>query len=363
MKKGGSIRVVDGWSEIDALQEVWNSFVARYGGTIEEPDVTATHEWTKILSEVFNEPGKFVLMEEGGEVTGILPLYRSAFRMHRVPCRRISPLTELYAGRCAFLLKEVTAESIETLFNAVTQAAPPWDIFMFTLVEGSGTESLFLETARRHSFAFRKLSTQASPYIVLDRPWLEYLATLSKKFQSNLRYYRKKLEKAGNLVYKEYCQGSNGQEFLDAVLQIERASWKESAGTSIAVHVYQQKFYERLTSAALAKGWLSGHLLELDGDPIAYVYGLIYNENFCDLKESYKLAFKDDSPGQVLKAFVMERLIEHQVRIYDYMGLCEPYKLRWTDRSYRRNQYVLYNKTIRGRAAQLLGRVLNGAGE
>ena len=108
----------------------------------------------------------------------------------------------------------------------------------------------------------------------------------------------------------------------------------------------------------MANGWLSGHLLELDGDPIAYVYGLIHNGNFCDLKESYKLAYKDDSPGQVLKAFVMERLIERQVKIYDYMGLCEPYKLRWTDRIYRRNQYVLYNKTIRGRAAQLIGSVL-----
>ena len=182
MRKRWSIRVVDGWSEIDALQEVWNSFVSRHGGKIEEPDVTATHEWTKILSAVFNQAGQFVLVEEGGEVTGILPLYRTAFRMHQVSCRRISPLTELYAGRCAFLLKEETAESVETLFNAVTHDAPAWDVFILTLVEGSGTESLFLETTRRHGFAFRKLSTQASPYIVLDKPWPDYLATLSKKF-------------------------------------------------------------------------------------------------------------------------------------------------------------------------------------
>lgn len=36
------------------------------------------------------------------------------------------------------------------------------------------------------------------------------------------------------------------------------------------------------------------------------------------------------SSGQVLKAFVMERLIERQVKIYDCMGLCESYKMRWT---------------------------------
>jgi hypothetical protein len=35
------------------------------------------------------------------------------------------------------------------------------------------------------------------------------------------------------------------------------------------------------------------------------------------------------------------------------MGACEDYKLRWTDKTYRRSTYAIYNNNARGRALRI----------
>jgi hypothetical protein len=39
------------------------------------------------------------------------------------------------------------------------------------------------------------------------------------------------------------------------------------------------------------------------------------------------------------------------------MGLCEEYKLRWTDKTYQRSTFILYNKTLTARAARWGGQI------
>jgi len=354
-----SARVSDHWDRIDPIRELWNDLVIRHSERIEEFDVTATYEWTRTVWNVLatGKQEQFVTLADGGEVVALLPLYRASHRIHKIPCRRISPITELYSGRCGFLLREQKVAYIEGLLDTLWRQLPTWDVFIFTLVVGSQSDTLWLETARRSGYRFETLSTQASPYIVLDKSWPEYFSTLPTKFRSNLRRRQRKLTAVGHLTYREYGKDSDLKRFLQAVVEIERASWKESAGTSITTNDLQQRLYEDLIHVAAEKGWFDGHLLELNGEPIAYVYGLAFNGSFCDLKESYKESYREFSPGEVLKMFLLERLIARQVRLYDYMGLCEPYKMRWTDRTYRRATYLLYNQTSRALGARLCGHV------
>lgn len=355
-----STRVIDGWDHIDPIRDVWNSLVLRHSERIDEFDVTATYEWARTLWAVFGtgKRAQFITLTAGGEVAALLPLYRGAQRIHKVPCRRISPITELYSGRCGFLLREHNAAYVEGLLDALWRRSRKWDVFIFTVVAGSASETLWLETARRRGYRFETLSTQASPYIMLDKSWPDYVSSLPKQFRTNLRQGQRKLSAAGHLTYRQYEKDSDLGTFLQAVVEIERASWKEAAGTSITTNDVQQRLYEDLIHVAARRGWFSGHVLELNGEPIAYVYGLAFNGTFCDLKESYKQSYKAFSPGQVLKTFVLEQLIARNVRLYDYMGLCEPYKMRWTDRTYRRTTYMLYNRTSRALAARLCGHLI-----
>jgi CelD/BcsL family acetyltransferase involved in cellulose biosynthesis len=154
------------------------------------------------------------------------------------------------------------------------------------------------------------------------------------------------------VTYREFNKQTDVASFLKAMLQIERNSWKETVGTSVTKNDYQKKLYEELTDIMVEKHCFTGHTLELNGKPIAYVYGLLFNGTFSDLKESFDSSYHAYSPGQVLKTFILQRLIEDNVRYYDYMGVCEPYKMRWTKDTYARSNYVIYNGNLGGLAAR-----------
>ena len=180
---------------------------------------------------------------------------------------------------------------------------------------------------------------------------------MPKKFRWNLRNFQKKMETAGDVVHRVFESGSDIERFHAAVQEIEKASWKEEARSSLTSNALQERFHQRLMRAAADRGWLSGHVLEFRGEPVSYVWGLTYGNIFYDLKESYKSVYRDFGPGHVLKLSLMERLFASRLAFYDYMGLCEEYKMRWTDKTYSRTTFLLYNQTFPARVARLGGQI------
>lgn len=358
-------------SQVGALTDVrgvWTSIVEEQNTDILHLDVTATFEWTELVWRLQGNsaPPIVLLHEKQRQPTGVLPLYIAPQSIHHVPCRRISPIAELYCGRTGFLFRHPLAEDLEAVLTYLHEELSCWDALTFTVVEGSRSSDVLTELQNQRRWPLEKIDTRVSPYMQLHDTWDDYFAALPKKFRWNLRTAEKNLKAAGCVRHREYGAGSDLARFLESMWQIERASWKEQAGSSVTARDYEERLYRQLVDVAARQGWLSGHVLELNGEPIAYVYGLLFRGVFYDLKESYNLKHKSLSPGQALKLFVLPRLYEQRVALYDYMGACEPYKMRWTDKTYTRSTYILYNRTLRGTAARVSGmlksRLRRGAG-
>ena len=359
-----AVRVVTSYEECDSLRSAWNEILAAQSSDISQLDVTCSFEWAMTLwrNHLDKKPQKLLVLESDGEIHAILPLHQFRKQIHGFPCRVLAPFTELYSGRSGFLLREPHHSQFAALFNSLSDAAKDWDAFQFTLVENSLQHQEFLTWQRDTGAACEEISKQTSPYIVLQENWEQHFASLPKKFRSTIRNGEKRMRESGQLEYREFHDASDLDSFAAAALEIERDSWKEAAGTSLTANRVQEDFHTDLLQGAAQSGWLSGHLLLLDGEPVAYVHGLLYNGIFSDLKESYKSRYREMSPGHVLKAFAFESLYARRARIYDFMGACEDYKMKWTDKTYSRITYLLYNKTARAWAARRVGR-LKGSSE
>jgi CelD/BcsL family acetyltransferase involved in cellulose biosynthesis len=350
-----SLKVREHDGDLRLLRPIWNDIVARQSAGILRLDITSTLEWAETLGKalLIGKSQKILLLEHGGEIVGLLPLYESSETRYRLRFKKVAPTTELYSGRSGFILKDYRIDYLEAFIDYLYNQLENWSVFQLTLVDDSESDSLLREVCKLRGLHCGKMSIQASPYIVLENSWQVYLNSLPKKFRWNLRNGKKKLEACGPLRYSVCEKASQMEAFLSAVFEIERASWKETARTSITANDYQEVFYKEFCALALDRGWFYGHLLELDGEPIAYIYGATYQGAFYDFKESYKAKYKELSPGHVLKTFVFEELYRRNVRLYDFMGACDDYKLRWTAKTYSRSTYVMYNNNPRGLALRV----------
>jgi CelD/BcsL family acetyltransferase involved in cellulose biosynthesis len=345
--------------EWDLLKLVWNQIVASKSEDIHGLDVTATFEWAAILRSTRLEAARARLLyaEESDRIVGLLPLYESGDSRHRLKFKKLSPITELYSGRCGLILNDYRPEYLTAFIDYIYSEVRGWNAFEVTVVDDSCSAALLEEICETTGLRYSRERGEVSPYIELERSWEDYFNSLAKKFRWNLRNGRKKLEGLGPLQYIVYEKADEVEAFLASVMEIERASWKETAGTSITSKDYQEAFYKGFCAAALDRGWFCGHVLEVSGKPVAYIYGVVYGGVFYDFKESYKGKYREFSPGHVLKTYVFEELFRRGIKTYDFMGSCEDYKLRWTDRTYSRSKYILYNKNVIGTTLWGAGRV------
>jgi CelD/BcsL family acetyltransferase involved in cellulose biosynthesis len=143
----------------------------------------------------------------------------------------------------------------------------------------------------------------------------------------------------------------------NAVLEIERSSWKHEHGTAITAVSHQSGFYRDLCRGALSSGRLHLQWLTLDGKPVAYNLGYVRNASYHYLKTSYDAKFRQLSPATYLRARLIASLIERGVRHFDFPG--EPYEweAQWTDSIRWRKVITVYRRTLRGRMLALLDRL------
>lgn len=356
MTAGSSrVEVLSSPQEWQTLRPAWNEILALHSSGIEDMDVTASFDWTMALWEThWNSAEMEVLvLREGTEIAGLLPLHRFRKTIRRIPCRTIAPLTEIYSGRTGFLLRSLNLADVKALFAHLREGRS-WDVLSVTLVQGSLHEKIFQELAAEAGLRTRVFAESHSPYIPLQTSWEQHFTSLPKKLRSTIRNGEKRLRERGDVTYRECRSVEEAKLFNAAVLEIERDSWKGAAGTSIAANPVHEAFHTQLTLKAAESGFFSGHILFMDDQPIAYVMGLLYNGVFLDLKESYRNAFREMSPGHVLKNFLFTRLYEQKTELYDFMGACEEYKMKWTDKTYSRVTYLLFNNTLKAQAARWL---------
>jgi len=347
------------YEECQFLRHDWNEIVTRQSGEIKQLDPTSGFDWAMALwqSHLKGLDQDVLILREGTHVAGILPLYRFRKRVRGIPCRSVAPFTELYGGRTGFLLREPRSEHLAALLSHAQWSLKPWDTLFLTVVEGSEYEKLLLDLAPRKGWHCLILGKEHSPYIPFLDSWEHHIASLPKKLRSTMRNGEKRLRERGELTYRECRSSEEVRGFISAVEAIERDSWKAEAGTSIASNLVHDAFHRNLALRAAADGGFSGHLLLLNGEPIAYIMGLLHEGVFLDLKESYRSSFREMSPGHVLKSFAFARLYERDTQLYDFMGKCEEYKLKWTDKTYCRNTYLVFNNSLRGWVARWIGRV------
>jgi CelD/BcsL family acetyltransferase involved in cellulose biosynthesis len=348
------IRILESPPDCEPLAAAWNRLVERAGSGILGLDATATFDWALTLWEqrLANRPVRLLVWDDDQGVAGLLPLFTETRRSHGLQRRILAPITELYSNRCGFVVREPGEGTVEALLGHLFGSLPDWDLFTATVVEGSASEERLKRICARLGHAVERVSTQRSPYFELRGSWDDYFAALPKKFRWTLRSSEKRMRTEADLVHREVTAEPDLEHFLQAMLEIERGSWKENAGTSLSANEQQEQFHRAFARRACERGWFLGQLLELGGEPIAYIYGLLFKGVFHDFKESFKEARRDLSPGHVLKMLALERLYGRGVEAYDFMGVAEPYKLRWADREYTRSTYRVYNRTLAGQSSR-----------
>lgn len=348
-----TVTVTETFGDLSALRPQWE---ALFNSQSNEP--STSYDWTVAMIRHHLRPrdrGFLVRLERDGTLVGIIPLVLRSFTVMGQRVSLLAPLSEDYNTHSDLLLQSLDDDSVQAVVSTLFALKAEWDCFRMArlLAENPLVPALQRSlTARSHAHAIRD---GLSAYVLdLPRSYDAYLSARSAKFRNHLKRAERKLAGSGLLQVRELSDAGHFEAAFEAVLQVERTSWKHSFGSAITAVAHQAGFYRDFGREALGTGRLHLQWMTLNSRPIAYNLGYLTRAGYHYLKTSYDNAYRSLGPATVLRARLIENLCARGIARMDFPG--EPYEweAQWTDSVRRRVVLTVYPATIRGRLVKFV---------
>jgi CelD/BcsL family acetyltransferase involved in cellulose biosynthesis len=169
-----------------------------------------------------------------------------------------------------------------------------------------------------------------SPYIACAPTLEDHERGLGRNLRHDVQRRQRRLCEEGAVTIDVTDGGANLAGLLEEGFRVEALSWKGARGTAIASDTRTRRFYDAVARWAAKRGWLRLAFLRLDGRAIAFQFDLEAERTYYSLKIGYDPAFDRYSPGKLLAHAMVARAVSTGLATYEFLGLDEPWKDRWT---------------------------------
>lgn len=322
---------------------------------------STSFEWTSaMLRHHVRGDDRVVVLRwsQDNRPVAMMPLVARRFSVLRQRIIVLTPLSDEYNTHSDWLITHRTPAVADAVVDGLLALDMPWDCFRLSrLLEDNPLTGLLTDALARRRVPYAVRRTVASYFLELPATYEEYLSARSSKFRNFLRRAERKLATAGRTAVQTVSDPADLDDAYDRLLEIERASWKHAHGTAVTAVPRQMGFYRDLCREALRMGRLHLQWLTLDDRPVAYNLGYISEGGYAYLKTSFDQAHKDWHPATILRARLIEAIIDRGIRRFDFPG--EPYEWerQWTDTVRWHSALTMYSSTLRGRALAIAERV------
>lgn len=269
---------------------------------------------------------------------GIRSLKWQGLKLYQVLYMAGEPLAD-YTG---FLCLPEYEEPAISAFASYIQENLEWDYFHLKEISDPRVER-FLQHFSLDKFAVESSSGATYSHIPLPGTWEEYLQQfLGSKSRKNLRYTLRQVESQTNIHLQE-TNSHNLERQVDALLSLMQM--QKGAQADNLLKIYRQIFYRVAESNNL---WLD---ILWDGtEPVAGTGILVdyQRKKIYGSMTGYNSQYSKLSPGRVIMAYSIQKAIDNNIEIYDFLRGNEAYKSSFFGTKDKLNtDYTINRKTLR----------------
>jgi CelD/BcsL family acetyltransferase involved in cellulose biosynthesis len=207
----------------------------------------------------------------------------------------------------------------------------------------------------------KKQVISTCPYILLPETWDIYKNQYcpSKKRLKTLLYSQRSLEKDHTVELQEL---NGDDDSLDAKLQIlyklHQQRWLAQIGKSKFTEQRSRDFYFEVSKILRKNGWLSLSSLNVDGKPVALIWGFKYQNVWMDMTPVFDPEYSKFSVGQIQIMKIIESAIQEGFTKFDFLKGGSEYKQRWAQNTIDNIQFIITKNDFRARIRPLLLRII-----
>lgn len=247
--------------------------------------------------------------------------------------------------------------------NALAEMMPSnGAAFLLGVVRDEGLGQALVSGALKRSFFVCEHGAEyARRLCVLGNSLDEYLASLPAKSRQDLRRSIRRFESnfAGRFEFSTSCSTAEVTDFLNRVEAVSKRTYQaRQHGLGIVADSY---IGNKVIEGAL-RGYARCYLLTVDGQPVAWRIGFLFNEVYASHHVGYDPDFEKWHPGVVLHLHSVRDLSENFMGVHtlDMLYGDNDFKRKASNLSRIERNYYLFPRTPRGWATSFALRSFNG---
>ena len=306
-----------------ALRDEWDALLEQSPIN----DAFLTWEWLATWWKHYGHRYQLRLLtaRENGELVGIAPLMLEQRRAFGVRLRVLRNIGVPPPDVGGFIVRNGDPEVLVAFGEHLVTEAESWDILSVREIPGGVLDmGAFVACFPASAFAVR-LDTTRHFYVPIEGDWETFFQGLSKNLRKDLRKKVRRLEEQSKLTFCRYVGRDATQAHMRTVFEIN----EQARHTHLYRSPVEQAFHLDLAQRTSERGWLDISFLCLDGKPVAYRYGFLYNDCFEDWRTAFDTQYYSLSVGKVLLMFLLQDCFERRLRELHFLRGDEDYKERW----------------------------------
>ncbi|MHB8773326.1 MAG: GNAT family N-acetyltransferase [Syntrophales bacterium] len=223
-----------------------------------------------------------------------------------------------------------------------------WDRAVFSDLEEKGLFHRCLEICGWEGLSFHR--TYACPYIQLPPLWEEFLGSLQPKVRSRIGYYRRALDRTGEVAVRKIVREEEVDAALNDLIRLREDRFRQKGLRNVNVPVYYRMFHRLVNRSFLQNDWLRLYFLDVDGRPVAFLLQYIYGKRAFFYQTGFDGKWAKNSVGFVLLGYVIQETIREKIRAFEFLRGDETYKYEWGKvADHQLINVSVFSCTLRGR--------------
>jgi CelD/BcsL family acetyltransferase involved in cellulose biosynthesis len=326
MHQPDRIQVVTEISDVEALADEWRPLAERQANAFVTPDWFLA--WLRRCGKGW-EPRVAVVRTPEGALRGLLPLVGQKGSGRRT--LRFCPVGDRFHPVAA------AGEERAVAIAAAPAVASPARDFRSLLLENvdvGGDWWHDLAEASPATMATVERAESVLPFVELaDLDWDAFLAGRSRQLRSQLGRKLRSLRKEHDVEFRRTRSPEEVASDLGILYRLHDARWAQRSYSSSFSDSAVRAFHLDFATAALERGWLRLTSMEVDGAPIAALYGWLIGGRWSYYQAGFDPEWSGYSPGFLLLAETIRQAIEDGASEYDMLLGDEAFKRRFATSS------------------------------